>query len=58
VVLLGTAYWSGLIGWLRETALEQDTIRQSDLDTLHLTDDVDEAVAMMVASRDEGQAAS
>jgi uncharacterized protein (TIGR00730 family) len=58
VVLLGTAYWSGLIGWLRETALEQGTIRQADLDTLHLTDDVDEAVALMVASRDEGKAAS
>jgi uncharacterized protein (TIGR00730 family) len=53
VVLLGTTYWSGLIAWLRETALEQGTIRQSDLDSLHLTDDVDEAVAMMVASRDK-----
>src|SRR3954462_11132323 len=56
VVLLGVDYWSGLIDWLRETALERGTIRQSDLDMLHLTDDVDEAVALMVASRDSRRA--
>ncbi len=55
VVLLGVDYWTGLLGWLRETALERGTIRQSDLDMLHLTDDVDEAVALMVAARDERQ---
>ncbi len=53
VVLLGVSYWSGLIGWLRETALGQGTIRQSDLDMLHVTDDVDEAVAVRVAGREE-----
>ncbi len=55
VVLLGTDYWSGLIGWLRDTALERGMIKPSDLDMLQLTDDVDEAVAVMVASRDERQ---
>jgi uncharacterized protein (TIGR00730 family) len=54
VVLLGVAYWSGLIGWLRETALDQGTIKQSDLDMLRLTDDVEEAVAVMVAARQNG----
>jgi uncharacterized protein (TIGR00730 family) len=53
VVLLGISYWSGLIGWLRETALDQGMIKQSDLDMLRLTDDVDEAVSVMVAARDE-----
>ena len=53
VVLLGVSYWSGLIGWLRETALGQGTIRQSDLDMLHLTDDVAEAVSIVVAARAE-----
>jgi uncharacterized protein (TIGR00730 family) len=56
VVLLGVDYWSGLIDWLRDTALDRGTIRQSDLDMLHLTDDVDEAVALMVASREERRA--
>ena len=55
VVLLGTSYWSGLIGWLRETALAQGTIKQSDLDMLQVTDDVDEAVAVMVAARQNGR---
>ena len=54
VVLLGVAYWSGLIGWLRDTALDQGTIKQSDLDMLRLTDDVEEAVAVMVAARQNG----
>jgi len=55
VVLLGTSYWSGLIGWLRETALAQGTIKQNDLDMLQVTDDVDEAVAVMVAARQNGR---
>jgi uncharacterized protein (TIGR00730 family) len=53
VVLLGTTYWSGLLGWLRDTAPERGTVKQSDIDMLQLTDDVDEAVAVMVAARDE-----
>ena len=58
VVLLGTSYWKGLIDWLRDTALAQGTIKQLDLDMLRLTDDVDEAVGVMVATRDERLAAS
>ncbi|WP_395693040.1 TIGR00730 family Rossman fold protein [Nocardioides sp.] len=54
IVLLGTAYWSGLLGWLRETALAHGTIREEDLDRLVLTDDVEDAVARMVAARDGG----
>ena len=53
VVLIGTEYWSGLLAWLRDVALADGKITQSDLDMLVLTDDVDEAVAMMVAAREE-----
>ncbi|MGA8257326.1 MAG: TIGR00730 family Rossman fold protein [Nocardioides sp.] len=52
IVLLGTAYWNGLLGWLRDTVLADGMITQSDLDRLVLTDDVDEAIALMVASRE------
>ncbi|UYM06178.1 LOG family protein [Solicola gregarius] len=45
VVLLGTAYWSGLIDWLRETVLADGKIVPADLDRFHLTDDVDEALS-------------
>lgn len=52
VVLLGTSYWSGLLDWLRETVLAAGNIAERDLDMLVVTDDVDEAVALMVAARD------
>jgi uncharacterized protein (TIGR00730 family) len=51
VVLVGTAYWSGLISWLRDTVLADGKIAEADLDRLTLTDDVDEAVALMTAAR-------
>ena len=51
IALIGVDYWQGLIGWLRETAMAQGKITQQDLDMLVLTDDVDEAVALMVAAR-------
>ena len=52
VVLLGTAYWSGLIAWLRDTVLADGKISAADLDRLVVTDDLDEAVALMVAARE------
>jgi hypothetical protein len=51
VVLIGVDYWSGLIDWLRGTVLAQDKIAAADVDMLRLTDDVEEAVSIMVASR-------
>ncbi|GCD91035.1 cytokinin riboside 5'-monophosphate phosphoribohydrolase [Nocardioides sp. LS1] len=51
IVLLGTTYWRGLLDWMRDTQLAEGTISQRDLDFLTLTDDVDEAVALMVAAR-------
>ena len=52
VVLLGVDYWSGLLDWMRGTVLAEGKISAPDLDMITLTDDVDEAVAMMVAARD------
>jgi len=51
VVLVGTEYWSGLLAWLRGTVLADGKISEADLDMLTLTDDIDEAVSIMVASR-------
>jgi len=51
VVLIGVDYWSGMLAWLRETVAEHGNISPSDLDLLHLTDDVAEAVEIMVAAR-------
>ncbi len=52
IVLIGTSYWQGLVGWLRDTAMAEGKINPSDLDMFVVTDDVDEAVALMVASRE------
>jgi uncharacterized protein (TIGR00730 family) len=51
VVLVGVDYWTGLLDWLRGTVLADGKISEADLDMLTLTDDIDEAVSIMVASR-------
>jgi uncharacterized protein (TIGR00730 family) len=48
VILLGTAYWRGLVDWMRQSLLGGGKINEPDLDLLHLTDDVDDAVARIV----------
>ena len=48
IVLIGVEYWSGLLDWLRGTVLAGGKISEADLDMLSVTDDVDEAVSMMV----------
>ena len=51
IVLVGTAYWQGLIDWLRGPVLEAGTISATDLDLIHLVDDPAEAVRI-VCERD------
>jgi uncharacterized protein (TIGR00730 family) len=51
VVLIGTEFWSGLINWMRDTVLADGKIAEADLARLILTDDVDEAVEVMVQGR-------
>lgn len=51
VVLLGTDYWQGLLDWLRDSVLAAGKINAADLDLINLTDDVDEAVEIMVQAR-------
>ncbi|CAN5595067.1 TIGR00730 family Rossman fold protein [soil metagenome] len=50
IVLLGVEFWSGLLAWLRDTVLADGKISAADLDRLVLTDDVDEAIALIVSS--------
>jgi uncharacterized protein (TIGR00730 family) len=47
VVLLGSAYWGGLVDWLRTTALEHGVISPSDVELITVTDDVDDVVAIV-----------
>lgn len=47
IVLFGTAYWSGLVDWLRDTLIAQGKASMHDLELFHLSDDVDEAIALV-----------
>lgn len=49
VVLIGHAYWDGLIAWMRDVQLLAGAISQADLDLLHVTDDPEEAMAIIAA---------
>ena len=46
VVLVGSAYWSGLLDWVRATLLERGTVSAADIDLIAVVDDVDEAVQL------------
>ncbi|HEY7720637.1 MAG TPA: TIGR00730 family Rossman fold protein [Pedococcus sp.] len=50
LVLIGSEYWSGLFQWLTGTLAEHGTISREDLALLQLTDDVDEAVRIIIDS--------
>ncbi len=51
IVLLGTAYWSGLVAWLRAAALEGGKIAPADLELITVTDSVQEAVEIVQRGR-------
>ncbi|CUR56735.1 conserved hypothetical protein [metagenome] len=53
IVLLGASYWQGLLDWMRDTVLAEGKINPQDLDMMVVTDDVEEAVALMVAARED-----
>jgi len=48
VVLVGTAFWGGLLSWLRTTVLEGGKISPEDLDLLHVTDSPEEVRDIIV----------
>jgi uncharacterized protein (TIGR00730 family) len=50
VVLLGTHYWRGLYDWIAGPVLESGKISEKDVELLHLTDDVDDAVEVVQAA--------
>ncbi|TDW19291.1 TIGR00730 family Rossman fold protein [Kribbella kalugense] len=58
VVLFGTAYWGGLVDWLRTTMLEDGKISPADLDMFTVTDDVDEAVSYVMKAGELADAAA
>lgn len=48
IIMMGREYWEGLVDWITSTMIAKGTISKGDLDLFHLTDDVDEAVDIIV----------
>jgi uncharacterized protein (TIGR00730 family) len=48
VVLVGTDYFGELLGWIRGELLDDGMISPDDLELLHVTDDLDEAVTLVL----------
>ncbi len=57
IVLVGSEYWGGLVDWIRAAVLGGGKVGEKDVALLRVTDDVDEAVAIMVEARRERAAA-
>jgi uncharacterized protein (TIGR00730 family) len=57
VVLMGTAYWQGLLDWMRSTMQAEGKIGAEDLDLMLVTDSVDEAILHVVAADKANEAA-
>ncbi len=47
IVLLGRDYWGGLLDWVRTSVLPNGMVSPGDIDLLTLTDDVEEAIAVI-----------
>lgn len=48
VILFGSAYWQGLLDWMRGHLLAEGKIDAEDLDLVHVTDSIEEAAKVMV----------
>ncbi|MBS4875253.1 MAG: TIGR00730 family Rossman fold protein [Actinomyces sp.] len=46
VVLVGTAYWSGLVDWIRSSMVDAGMISSGDVDLLRVVDDPEQAVRL------------
>lgn len=47
IVLFGTEYWGGLVDWIKNTLVAEGKASEKDLLLFHVTDDVEEAVALV-----------
>jgi len=50
VVLVDEEYWRGLLDWIRDPLLAEGMISPEDWDNLHVTDDPEEAVRLVVTA--------
>jgi uncharacterized protein (TIGR00730 family) len=44
IILVGSDFWSGLVGWLKDTMLDSGNISREDLDLFTILDDADQVI--------------
>ena len=54
IVLFGTAYWSPLLDWVRDSAVAGGYVSDIDLGLVTLTDSVDEVIRAVTGVRGTG----
>jgi len=47
LILMGREYWHGLIGWLKNTMLEEGKISPADMDLIQIVDEPEEVVKLI-----------
>ena len=53
---MGTEFWGGLLDWIKSTLVTTGKISPADVDLIHVTDDVDEAVRIITeADQNRGE---
>lgn len=58
IVLFGSQYWSGLLGWLRQNALVQGMVSPDDMSLIQVTDDPEEAAEIATSAQPEPEPAT
>ncbi len=58
IILVGRDYWGGLVDWVTKTVLADGKISEADRDLIVVTDDLDEAVAIMVEAQRRRESAA
>ncbi len=57
IILVGSAYWQGLLDWLKGTVKLGGKVHDVDLDLMQICDDIDEVVTIITESFSEMSAA-
>jgi len=52
LILFGSDFWQGLVGWIKTTLVQYETISITDLDLITITDDPHEVLEIMVRHRE------
>lgn len=50
VILVGTEYWKPLMDWMRNTVAVDGKIKLEDVDAIHLMDDIDDIIKLLLDS--------